>query len=48
MTDRMFTVTEVSPLLPGLPTLLEGLNESKDLFAFLRRVRQGFLHSLET
>ncbi|CCA77861.1 hypothetical protein PIIN_00507 [Serendipita indica DSM 11827] len=47
LSSSEYRVTEVSPVLPGLPTLLDSLNESKDLFAFLRRIRQAFLNSLE-
>ena len=48
MTDKVLTVSEVSPPLPALQTLLDGLNASRDLFAFLRRIREAFVASLET
>jgi hypothetical protein len=49
-TDTILTcvvVTDASPLMPTLPALVEGLNTHRDLFAFLRQVRQAFITSLD-
>ncbi len=43
----LLIVPEVSPPLAALHTLLDGLNVSRDLFAFLRRIQQAFATSLE-
>ncbi|PVF96251.1 hypothetical protein CPB86DRAFT_762455 [Serendipita vermifera] len=48
LSGHEYQVTDASPLLPALPTLLEGLNTHRDLFVFLRQIRQAFIASLDT
>ena len=35
-------VPTTTPFLPNLPILLDELNESRDIYAFIRRVREAF------
>lgn len=37
-----FLVLTSTPPLPTLPIMLDKLNESRDVFAFIRSVRQGY------
>jgi len=38
-----YKVLTSTPLLPTLPTLLDQLNESRDVFIFIRRVREAYI-----
>ncbi|KAG0212264.1 kinetochore-associated Ndc80 complex subunit spc25 [Mortierella sp. GBA30] len=37
-----YSVSECSPSLPELPSLVRYLNDTRDLYGFLKRVRKGF------
>ena len=39
---NMGTVPTTTPFLLNLPILLDELNESRDIYAFIRRVREAF------
>ncbi|KAI0352428.1 hypothetical protein OH77DRAFT_785133 [Trametes cingulata] len=39
---RAYKVPTTTPFLPTLPILLDELNESRDIYAFIRRVRAAF------
>ncbi|KAI0671279.1 chromosome segregation protein Spc25-domain-containing protein [Trametes maxima] len=39
---RAYKVPTTTPFLPTLPILLDELNESRDIYAFVRRVRHAF------
>ncbi|EIN13269.1 hypothetical protein PUNSTDRAFT_78753 [Punctularia strigosozonata HHB-11173 SS5] len=47
VSERSYRVLTSTPHLPSLPNLLDDLNESRDLFAFLKEVRLAFaeMHS---
>lgn len=47
LSRQEYRVPEVSPPLAALHTLLDGLNASRDLYAFLRRIQRAFATSLE-
>ena len=36
------TVPTTTPFLPTLPILLDELNDSRDVYAFIRRIRAAF------
>jgi len=38
-----YKVLTSTPLLPTLPTLLDQLNESRDVYTFIKRVRQAYV-----
>ncbi|KAI0823884.1 chromosome segregation protein Spc25-domain-containing protein [Trametes gibbosa] len=39
---RMYKVPTTTPFLPTLPILLDELNDSRDIYAFIRHVRSAF------
>jgi hypothetical protein len=41
VTDGLLVPT-TSPVLPTLPIMLDELNETRDLYAFIKQVRQAF------
>jgi len=43
MTYQHLIVLTSTPLLPTLPTLLDQLNESRDVYTFIKRVRQAYV-----
>ncbi|PIL28849.1 hypothetical protein GSI_08895 [Ganoderma sinense ZZ0214-1] len=42
VSSRAYKVPTTTPFLPNLPILLDELNESRDIYAFIRRVREAF------
>ncbi|KAI8969794.1 chromosome segregation protein Spc25-domain-containing protein [Trametes punicea] len=42
VSTRSYKVPTTTPFLPTLPILLDELNESRDIYAFVRRVRNAF------
>ncbi|KAJ3485718.1 hypothetical protein NLI96_g4766 [Meripilus lineatus] len=44
VSDRTYQVPTTSPVLPTLPIFLEELNESRDIFHFIKQARQAFEH----
>ena len=38
-----FLVVTSSPPLPSLPMLVDNLNDSKDIYAFIKQVRMAFV-----
>ncbi|KAI9063775.1 hypothetical protein FKP32DRAFT_1592186 [Trametes sanguinea] len=42
VSSRLYKVPTTTPFLPNLPILLDELNESRDIYAFIRRVRAAF------
>ncbi|KAL7277356.1 hypothetical protein PYCCODRAFT_1369337 [Trametes coccinea BRFM310] len=42
VSSRTYKVPTTTPFLPNLPILLDELNESRDIYAFIRRVRAAF------
>ncbi|EJF58865.1 chromosome segregation protein Spc25-domain-containing protein [Dichomitus squalens] len=42
VSSRSYKVPTTTPFLPNLPILLDELNESRDIYAFIRRVREAF------
>ncbi|KAI0631652.1 chromosome segregation protein Spc25-domain-containing protein [Trametes polyzona] len=42
VSSRTYKVPTTTPFLPTLPILLDELNESRDIYAFIRRVRNAF------
>jgi kinetochore protein Spc25 len=43
MTYQYLIVLTSTPLLPTLPTLLDHLTESRDVYTFIKRVRQAYV-----
>lgn len=39
----MFTVLTSSPMIPTLPLLLAELNETREFFRFIKKVRRAFV-----
>lgn len=44
LNNSLSLVPTTSPVLPNLPILLDELNETRDLYAFIKQVRQAFDH----
>ncbi|KAL4254885.1 Kinetochore protein SPC25 [Abortiporus biennis] len=42
VSSRLYKVPTTSPYLPTLPILLDQLNESRDVYAFIKQMRQAF------
>ncbi|KAF9904317.1 kinetochore-associated Ndc80 complex subunit spc25 [Linnemannia zychae] len=42
VSQHEFSVSDCSPALPELPSLLRYLNETRDFYGFLKKVRQAF------
>ncbi|KAG8923977.1 kinetochore-associated Ndc80 complex subunit spc25 [Tulasnella sp. 418] len=47
VSQRDYRVTTSTPLLPTLPTLLAELNESRQFYVFVRRIRGAFVSYVE-
>ncbi|KAI0685546.1 chromosome segregation protein Spc25-domain-containing protein [Cytidiella melzeri] len=44
VSSSVYKVPTTSPALPTLPILLDELNETRDVYAFIKQVRQAFEH----
>ncbi|CAL1696858.1 unnamed protein product [Somion occarium] len=44
VSSKVYKVPTTSPFLPTLPILLDELNESRDIYSFIKQVRQAFEH----
>ncbi|KAH8101509.1 chromosome segregation protein Spc25-domain-containing protein [Cristinia sonorae] len=44
VSSRAYKVPTTTPYLPTLPMLVDELNESRDVFAFIKQMRQAFYH----
>ncbi|KAF9898149.1 kinetochore-associated Ndc80 complex subunit spc25 [Lobosporangium transversale] len=42
VSQRDFSVSDCNPLIPQLPSLIQSLNETRDFYEFLKRVRKAF------
>ncbi|KAK7677922.1 hypothetical protein QCA50_019112 [Cerrena zonata] len=42
VSGKTYKVPTTSPFLPNLPILLDELNESRDIYSFIKQVRQAF------
>ncbi|RDX46514.1 hypothetical protein OH76DRAFT_1406821 [Lentinus brumalis] len=47
VSSRAYKVPTTTPYLPILPLLLDELNASRDIYAFMRRMRQAFCELVE-